>query len=89
MDTNDLSKENKGNAVLPLVSGSTDNEDEVYYTECPNCGRSYDEIDADFCICSKCGWDADEHCFDFEIKRNPTDLDYLNGDADIVTGEWM
>lgn len=79
----------ENNALLPDVSGSTDDEDEVYYTECPNCERPYDEIDSDFCICSKCGWDANEHRFKSDAKRNPSDLDYLNGDADILSGEWV
>jgi hypothetical protein len=73
---------------IPDVNGSAFDEDEIYYTECPNCGRSYDEIDADYCICSKCGWDANAHKFNRGSKRNPTELDYLNGDADILTGEW-
>lgn len=79
----------ENNALLPDVSGSTDDEDEVYYTECSNCERPYDDIDSDFCICSKCGWDANEHRFKVDAKRNPSDLDYLNGDADILSGEWM
>lgn len=69
-----------------------DNENlygEIYYTECPNCNRSYDEIDSDYCICSKCGWDANEHRFKSNVKRNPSDIDFLNGDADILTGEWI
>jgi predicted amidophosphoribosyltransferase len=57
-------------------------------TSCPNCQRSYDDIDYDYQLCSKCGWDADENKFSPDALRNPTDMDYLSGDADILTGEW-
>lgn len=54
--------------------------------ECPKCGRGYDDIDFDYQICSKCGWDAEEE--KWTKPRQPTDEDYLNGDADISTQEW-
>lgn len=82
------SSDEMGDCNMPRVNGSAFDEDEIYYTECPNCGRSYDEIDADYCICSKCGWNANTHKFNRGSKRNPTELDYLNGDADLLTGEW-
>ena len=53
---------------------------------CPNCNRSYDEIDFDYQSCSKCGWDAENECWG--TSRMPIDEDYLNGDADILTGDW-
>ena len=84
----EISSDELGNCNKPHVNGSAFDGDEIYYTECPNCGRSYDEIDADYCICSKCGWDANDHKFNIGSKRNPTESDYLNGDADILTGEW-
>lgn len=28
--------------------------------DCPACGREYDEIDADYLICSHCGWDEEK-----------------------------
>jgi len=56
---------------------------------CPHCGRGYDDIDFDFQSCSKCGWDADKDCFSPNIVRQPSDIDYLNGDADIMTQGWV
>lgn len=68
--------------------------DDDYYEgqhceSCPKCGRDYDDIDFDFQSCSKCGWDESKQCFDKEIVREPSDDDYLNGDADLLTGEWL
>ena len=63
----------------------TDHEDECY-TNCPKCGRCYDEIDYVYQICKACGWDAEKNTFDKSIE--PTLGDYLNGDADILTGQW-
>jgi len=37
-------------------------EDEV--ADCPSCGDTYDDADADFLICSKCGYDAEKKNFD-------------------------
>lgn len=56
---------------------------------CPMCMRTYDDIDFDFQCCSKCGWDAENETYSSEIARNPTEEDYINGDADILTGEWI
>ena len=56
---------------------------------CPQCGRSYDDIDFDFQSCSKCGWDAEKGKYKHEIIRHPTGKDYLNGDADILTDSWF
>ena len=53
---------------------------------CPKCGRYYDHIDFDYQSCSKCGWDAEVERYDPKIKIEPTEDDYLNGDADILTG---
>jgi len=55
---------------------------------CPKCGRSYDHIDFDYQICSKCGWDAERNRYDNEIVRKPTEQDYMSGDADILTDDW-
>lgn len=55
---------------------------------CPQCGRDYDDIDFDYQSCSKCGWDAERNRYDNEILRNPTEDDFLNGDADILTDKW-
>lgn len=55
---------------------------------CPRCDRSYDEIDFEFQMCSKCGWDAERNRYDNEIIRKPTEDDYMNGDADFLTDNW-
>ena len=67
--------------------------DEEYYEnfpheDCPRCGRHYDHIDFDYQSCSKCGWDVGEGRYNPKIKREPTNEDYMNGDADILTGRW-
>ncbi len=62
-----------------------DYEDECY-SACPKCGRSYDEIDYEYQICKACGWDAEKNTFSEKIE--PTAQDYMNGDADILTGQW-
>lgn len=68
-------------------------DDEYYesqpYECCPKCGRNYDDIDFDFQSCSKCGWDAEKESFDNEIVREPADEDFMNGDADLLSGEWF
>lgn len=56
------------------------------YESCPKCGRSYDDIDFDYQSCSKCGWDAEKETFG--ESREPTDEDFMNGDADLLTGQW-
>lgn len=68
-----------------------DDEDSLYEdeleTECPKCGRDYDEIDYEYQICSKCGWNVEKG--KFEKSRKPKKADYMNGDADILTGQWF
>ena len=56
------------------------------YHDCPKCNRSYDDIDYDYQLCSKCGWDAVNG--KYSRKRKPTNSDYMSGDADILTGEF-
>jgi hypothetical protein len=53
---------------------------------CPKCGRYYDDIGFDYQYCRACGWDAenDKWC----KKTEPTEADYLAGEADISTGRW-
>ncbi len=63
-----------------------DQDDEIGFSDCPKCGRSYDEIDNEYQSCSKCGWDAENE--KWGEAREPEDSDYLNGDADILTGRW-
>lgn len=53
---------------------------------CEKCNRDYDDIDFDYQICSKCGWDKEAQ--KYGKTRKPTDIDYTNGDADILTGQW-
>lgn len=65
--------------------------DEEYWEEqpcesCPKCGRDYNHIDYDYQSCSKCGWDDENK--KWEKPMEPTDDDYLSGDADILTGRW-
>lgn len=54
--------------------------------DCPACGRQYDEIDSEYLICSKCGFNAEDRTFG--KPRQPKDIDYMSGDADILTGTW-
>ena len=70
--------------------------DEDYYDDliensphehCPKCGRWYDEIGFEYQYCKACGWDAEKN--EWAESMEPTDMDYLNGDADILTGEWL
>ena len=61
-------------------------DEEAAATNCERCGRDYDEIDYEYQSCSKCGWDAEKQ--ELTKKREPSDADYLNGDADILTGQW-
>lgn len=56
--------------------------------DCPKCGRHYDDIDFDYQSCSKCGWDEEEKKYKSDIIIKPTNDDYMNGDADILTGRW-
>ncbi len=77
--------------ALILIDMEEDYYDEEYYEgqpheDCPKCGRSYDHFDFDYQICSKCGWDAENE--KWTKAREPSDDDYLNGDADILTGKW-
>ncbi len=65
--------------------------DDEYYEnqpneDCPKCGRHYDHIDFDYQSCSKCGWDEENKVWVKAIE--PTQEDFLNGDADILTGRW-
>lgn len=62
-------------------------DEEQPYRECPKCGRDYDEIDFEYQSCSKCGWNEAEQ--KWGEAREPSDEDYMNGDADILTGRWF
>jgi len=64
-----------------------DFDEEQMRDYCPNCGRGYDEIDYNYQSCSKCGYDAENECYG--TTRMPSDEDYLNGEADILTGDWI
>ena len=61
-------------------------EEDFAYSSCPKCGRWYDEIGYDLQYCKACGWDVELKKFGKGIE--PTEDDYLNGDADILTGRW-
>lgn len=95
MEHKNLNIEETANSDLGAVSGSMDSQEDWYDDEyyegqpheyCPKCGRSYDHIDFDYQSCSKCGWDAENE--KWTEAREPSDDDYLNGDADILTGRW-
>ena len=58
------------------------------YEDCPNCSRTYSHIDYDFQSCSKCGWDAEKEIFSKDALIDPDEDDFMNGDADILTGRW-
>jgi len=64
-----------------------DDEESSCYRDCPKCGRSYDEIGYEYQYCKACGWDAENEKWDKPVK--PTNSDYMNGDADILTGRWF
>jgi len=93
--TNDELTNNPATDGKPPVVCSADLEEEYYDDEyyenqphenCPKCGRDYDDIDFDYQSCSKCGWDEAEQRWG--ETREPSDEDYENGDADILTGRW-
>ena len=71
----------------PDMSNDPDYDEElgVCY-DCPKCGRDYDEIDREYQSCSKCGWDEEEK--KWREPKEPTNQDYMSGDADILTGRW-
>ena len=62
-------------------------DEESAYTDCPKCGRTYDEIDYEYQCCSKCGWDAENE--KWGEPREPDQSDYEMGEADILTGRWI
>lgn len=66
-----------------------DYNDDEGLLSCPKCGRDYDDIDYDFQACSKCGWDSEKNQYKNRIVRRPNNTDYMNGDADILTGDWI
>jgi|SRR6185312_12379951 len=74
--------------TVPVPEDDWEYDDCQPWEDCPKCGRTYDHIDFDYQSCSKCGWDAEKEKFDSEIKREPTDEDFMNGDADILSGCW-
>jgi len=44
-------------------------DEECEILDCPKCGREYDEIDADYLICSYCGWNVEEQKFNDSITK--------------------
>ena len=65
-----------------------DEFEEEPYEYCPKCGRYLDEVDHEYQSCSKCGYDIVSCEFNTNIKREPTQDDFMSGDADILTGCW-
>lgn len=45
-----------------------DEDDDDKYSDCPACGRTYDDADADFLICHHCGYDAEKKQFNAKHK---------------------
>lgn len=96
MEHETSNKQDSANSDLGDVSGSAESNEELFYDDeyyeeqphedCPKCGRRYDHIDLYYQSCSKCGWDAENE--KWTEAREPSDDDYLNGDADILTGRW-
>ncbi|GAB4327363.1 MAG: hypothetical protein Kow0037_00850 [Calditrichia bacterium] len=78
-------KDGESRQVERIVSCDYDNEYDLY-DECPKCGRYYDELDYEYQICRACGWDAENKKWCKPIE--PTDEDYINGEADFLTGRW-
>lgn len=60
--------------------------DSCIYDDCPKCGRTYNEIDRGYQICSKCGWDTGAN--NYGAASEPSEADYMMGEADILTGRW-
>ena len=58
-------------------------EDMQPHESCPQCGRDYDDIGFDYQYCKVCGWDIEKQKFCGTVE--PTQADYDNGDADILT----
>jgi ribosomal protein L37E len=52
-------------------------EESEGHQDCPSCGREYDEIDIDYQICSKCGWDAE-----LKTRYNPSEISFEGTDED-------
>jgi hypothetical protein len=67
-------------------SGYYEEDNEICYDDCPKCGRTYDEIGHEYQYCKACGWDAENEKFLKPIE--PTNEDYMAGEADILTGRW-
>ena len=91
------STENNDHAPIAVVRCCAEPEEpffgDDYYEgqpceSCPKCSRSYDDIDFDYQSCSKCGWDEDKKTYNPEIRREPDGDDFMNGDADFLTGFW-
>ncbi len=40
-----------------------DFDDDNEITDCPACGQTYDDADADFLICHHCGYDAEKKTY--------------------------
>jgi len=59
------------------IDYSEDNwdEEENELLDCPKCQKEYDEIDAEYEICSYCGWNVSKQKYNGQISK--TDFDIL------------
>jgi rRNA maturation endonuclease Nob1 len=48
-----------------------DDDDENVITDCPACGQTYDDADADFLICHHCGYDAEKKKYQGQKDEEP------------------
>lgn len=58
--------------------------DEIEILDCPACGRTYDDADADFLICHHCGYDAVEK----KYKARKRSIKGYGIDPDVQLDDW-
>lgn len=63
-----------------------EDDDDNEVTDCPNCGRTYDDADSDFLICHHCGFNAVEKTIDLrKVSRN---ISRYGIDPDVRLDDW-
>ena len=63
-----------------------EDEDENEILDCPACGRTYDDADADFLICHHCGYNAETKKFD--LRKKSRSLKGYGIDPDVQLDDW-